>query len=471
MDKKDVEKIWCMTPSQYAEYKLTWDPKTYKNITDWEHTHQPVVFDPSEVGIKASRGRSPSPPPSSSNPSPPTASERPNLYSRSKKQAVPTTPTAKFKMTDGDRRITINFSVENPSTPGLFTHGTVKLAKKALISELKREIQHLIDRGDFFLMFMGYRLASGDMVGERLRDGNKVLVIGSWNTKDPQPAKPKAKQPDREYNLSISAPERRTTLQYTVTDSTLGSSVQEQVANALNLKEYEPILTSRKNPIALNKTLKEQGFDATTKLQLSTVTNLLVHILYNVSNQPQKLSFPIAFNKTGYELRARVAKRLPMLKGTDFQLLNSIADRIPDDRMLKTIIDDDAQLVISLNGQTDFNIEQDLESDEDEMDIDSIADKDIRVHFKGPSGDTLKADFQFEYKGKTVQDLYDAVKEYFLAEDNETTGKPFIIKYNFHHMRLTDKLEDVITDTKHIVFDVEWGKDFTSASKEAIVIS
>src|SRR5438128_12012914 len=140
------------------------------------------------------------------------------------------TSTAKLRIVEGAPPITVQFQVEGPLTPGQFTHGTVKIARKARISELKKEIEITIGRKDFFLMFMGYRLAMGDMVGERIREGQKVFVIGSWNTKDPQPAKPKSRQSDQGFNLSIGAPERHTTLQYIVTESTLGSSVQDQVA-------------------------------------------------------------------------------------------------------------------------------------------------------------------------------------------------------------------------------------------------
>src|SRR5437016_6841894 len=117
-DKKEVEKVWRMTPSQYSEFKSTWDNKTYKNISDWERKHKPVVFDPSIAGIQTQRGRSPSPTPKSTNPSPPTATEKPNLYSRNKKNAVPTIPTAKFRLLEGDRHITINFEAEVHNATG-----------------------------------------------------------------------------------------------------------------------------------------------------------------------------------------------------------------------------------------------------------------------------------------------------------------------------------------------------------------
>ena len=424
---KDVEKVWKMTPSQYDEYKMTWDAKTYKNMSDWERKYKPVTFVPSDAGIKAQRGRSPSPTPRPTNPSPPKTSEKPNLFAINKKNPIPTTPTAKYRVVEGDRRITVQFSIEGVQTPGQFTHGTVTLAKKARISELKKEIELLIDRKDFFLLFMGYRLAQGDMVGERLREGQKVQVIGSWNTKDPQIAKPKSKQPDREFNLSIGAPERRTTLQYTVTDSTLGNSIQDQVANALKLKDYEPIITFKHNPIALNKTLNEQGISATSHLTLSTVTNLRLHVHYNISDKPQIYVILIPFNKTGYNLRAKVAKKLPMLKGLDFQILNSIGDPIPDDRLLRTVTQDDAHLVIANTyGETEFNLDSD--SDEDEMDIDPIETDYVRLHFKDAQGNLRKADMPFKHEGKTVQELYDEVREYFLAEDNETSGKLFTLK-------------------------------------------
>src|SRR5438128_2119554 len=310
----------------------------------------------------------------------------------------------------------------------------------------------------------------GDMVGERIRDGQKVFVIGSWNTRDPQPAKPKGKQSDQDFNLSIGAPERHTTLQYIVTESTLGSSVQDQVATALNLKGYEPIITFRHNPIALNKTLKEQGINATSHLSLSTVTNFRLHIHYNLSDKPQIYDVTIPFNKTGYELRVSVAKKITLLKGHDFQILNSIGDPIPDDRLLRTVTQDDAHLAIAnMNGQSEINLDSD--SDDDEMQVDPIETKNIRLHYKDAEGELRKADFEFEIADKTVQQLYDEVREYFLAEDNETSGKLFTLKFNFTHMRLTDKIKDIIEDPDHVVFDVEWGKALTSASQEAIVIS
>jgi len=318
-------------------------------------------------------------------------------------------------------------------------------------------------------MFMGYRLAMGDMVGERIRDGQKVFVISSWNTKDPQPAKPKGKQSDQEFNLSIGAPERHMTLQYIVTESTLGSSVQDQVATALNLKEYEPIITFKHNPIALNKTLNEQGINATSHLSLSTVTNMRLHVHYNLSDKPYVYDVTIPFNKTGYDLRASVAKKINILKGHDFQILNSIGDPIPDSRLLWTITQDDAHLAIAnMDGESEFNLDSDSD---DDMEVDPIEAKNIRLLFKDAEGISRRADFEFDVTDKTVQQLYDEVKEYFLAEDNETSGKLFTLKYNFMHMRLTDKIIDIVEDPNHIAFDVEWGKALTSASQEAIVIS
>ena len=466
---RDVEKVWKMTPSQYDEYKMTWDAKTYKNMSDWERKYKPVTFVPSDAGIKAQRGRSPSPTPRPTNPSPPKTSEKPNLFSIHKKNPVPTTSTAKLRIVEGAPPITVQFQVEGPLTPGQFTHGTVKIARKARISELKKEIEITIGRKDFFLMFMGYRLAMGDMVGERIREGQKVFVIGSWNTKDPQPAKPKSKQSDQGFNLSIGAPERHTTLQYIVTESTLGSSVQDQVATALNLKEYEPIITFKHNPIALNKTLNGQGINATSHLSLSTVTNMKLHVHYNLSDKPYTYDVIIPFNKTGYDLRARVAKKVNILKGHDFQIINSIGDPISDSSLLRTVTQDGSHLAIAnMDGEADINL--DSESD-DEMEVDPIEAKNIRLQFKDAEGHLCKADFEFDITDKTVQHLYEEVKEYFVAEDNETSGKLFTLKYNFTHMRLTDKITDIVEDPNHCVFDVEWGKALTSASQEAIVIS
>ena len=104
------------------------------------------------------------------------------------------------------------------------------------------------------------------------------------------------------------------------------------------------------------------------------------------------------------------------------------------------------------------------------MDVDPIEDKYIRVHFCDAAGSLRKADVPFELAGKTVQDLYDTVKEYFIAEDNETSGKAFILKYDFHLLRLTDKVEDVIKN-KYPVFSLEWGTTLVADSQKPIVIS
>ena len=94
----------------------------------------------------------------------------------------------------------------------------------------------------------------------------------------------------------------------------------------------------------------------------------------------------------------------------------------------------------------------------------------LSVYTKDAAGNDCKADAPFELAGKMVQDLYEAAKEYFIAEDNETSGKTFTLKNDFHLMRLTDKVEDVIKGS-HPVFSVEWGTAITADSQEAIVIS
>jgi len=108
-------------------------------------------------------------------------------------------PAAKLKVDNPKQEITIAITVEDERQPGRIIDLPVKMEMGRKIGALKEVVFSKLGRKDFFFLNQGFRLAHSEYIGERLRNNSKVLVIGAWNTTDPQVAS-KARPKNRWHN-------------------------------------------------------------------------------------------------------------------------------------------------------------------------------------------------------------------------------------------------------------------------------
>jgi hypothetical protein len=328
---------------------------------------------------------------------------------------------------------------------------------------MKAKVRELIGRTDFFFMLNGYQLFGKDLVGERLRDGNLVMIVGGWNTRDPPVASAKSTSPASArkigtIRLRISCEGHNKQLQFDFPDNTTGLAVQEAVATAMKLKPYEPIITFKGNAIDFNKTIKDQGYTSHTILTLSNIKNLRVNIQYSLKEGEQIFSTFIASNKVGSELKAALTRKLSILKGMDFELWNHTQELL-DGNMIRTLIKDgDSLRILTSKGNV---IDETIEDEDVEMEEETNLLHISWVH-KGKSEQTQMT---FDHKDKTGQDLKQAIEEHLAAEG--IGYGDFTMKYNFHPIMPSETL---VWGNSYTTLKLYWGQSYNSSNSISTII-
>ena len=458
--KKDVEKIWKMTPSEYLAFKASWEPKQYKNMSDWVRKER--SFDPSALGIESQRGKSPEPTPVPTNP-PQASSSTGKLFWRNQKEAIHVNPEAKLAVTHPEQEIEVTFTFEDPENPGSILEGKEKIQMKAKFWELKNKIKEKLGREDFFFLFKGYRIGLQDRIGERLRDRNKIMLVGSWTTKDPQIASNKAKSQAEQYTknirLRISCEEFHKQVQGDFPDNTTGIAIQEFVAHSVGWKAHEPIVTYKDNPINLGQTLRQQGITGSSILKLSNLKYLAITVFYHTKAGRQTTKIYIPNNRNVVELKATLVKRIPYLKGKYFDVHDNEDEPFSDETMIRTKVQDGGGLAISLkNGGP-------IDGEEEDMVIDEEHEGQISITWGFMSTRQTKW-LDFDFNDKTGQELYEAIKK-FLDEAKLLQGE-FTMTYQFHPIRLSDKLN--WEGKQDMPVTINWGKSYVNPTQIATII-
>src|SRR5438128_10153973 len=140
-----------------------------------------------------------------------------------------------------------------------------------------------------------------DRIGERLRDRNKIMLVSSWTTKDPQiatnKAKSKAEQYTKNIRLRISCEEFHKQVQGDFPDNTTGIAIQEFAAHSVGWKAHELIVTYKGNPINLGQTLRQQGISSSSILKLSNIKYLAITMFYYTKAGRQTIKIYIHNNR------------------------------------------------------------------------------------------------------------------------------------------------------------------------------
>ena len=468
--KKPVEQIWNMSPSQYVEFREKLEANLYHKMADWER-RRPVdfSFDPKDIGIESERGRSPSPPPvtpeaSTSGTSHPKTPTKGKLFRKNADNPLLINPAAKLKVENPKQEINIAVTVEDERQPGRIIELPIRMEMGRKIGALKEVVFGKLGRKDFFFLNQGFRLAHNEYIGERLRNNSKVLVVGAWNTTDPQVAsKARAKKVDNQktktIRLRISAPERNRELAADFEENTLGLAIQEFVATALKMEPYQPIVVHRGNVIANDRTLKDQKIDGTTKLTLSSNVNFFITVQYKTLKElGATTNIIIPNNKNVFETKAACVRHIQILKGQEFDLLDHKGEVMNDDAMINTKVRDRGIIGIYLkDGQAVDAL------DDDGMDVDIPPEGHLTVRYNDKKD---SFDLKFDPKNKTGADLHKAIKE--TLSQKGLGDKEFVIKHNFHILSLKEPLDH--WEQPYYAAEIQWGSTYTYGSNIATII-
>jgi hypothetical protein len=464
---KEIAQIWALTPSEYSHYREAMDKTLYKNAVNWERRNErdgPITFDPREAGITIERGKSPPPAIPVETDSPSKAPEKGRAFANHQRARLPSTPTEKLKVSEPKKEIELRVSYEN--SKGAIEEKNVRIAMGSYIRDLKQVINKFLGRKDFMLVNQQYRLNGNERIGERLRNGNRVMVVGAWNVKDPQvrTTLPQARpvNENTKLRLRLSCEGKSKELQGEFSENTTGITVQEFVADALKLEAFEPIITHQGHYLDLNRSLKDQGIDGKAKLIVSSNVNMLIRIQYVTRKALATTTVTIPNNKLVIELKARIVNKIPILKDQAFDVFNVDQDQIRVDSPVNTVVKSGGMLAVGLKNNAAVDA-----LDDEEMDTDSLPPNHIRIHYNDSTNTPVQADLEFTPEGSTGKDLKEHI-EAFMSHDEKLDGRPFVMKFEFHLVKLNEPLDH--WSKKSLPLEIIWGEDYSSASTSVIVV-
>jgi hypothetical protein len=251
-------------------------------------------------------------------------------------------------------------------------------------------------------------------------------------------------------------------LQGEFSENTTGITVQEFVADALKLEAFEPIITHQGHYLDLNRSLKDQGIDGRAKLIVSSNVNLLIRIQYVTRKALETTTVTVPNNKLVSELKARIARKIPILKDQAFEVFNTDQDQLRIDSPVNTVVKSGGMLAVGLKNNAAVDA-----LDDEEMDTDSLPPDHIRIHYNDGNDTPTQANMEFTLVGSTGKDLKEYIEAY-MAHDDRLYGRPFIMKYEFHLVKLNEPLDH--WSKQLLPVEIVWGEDYSSASTSVIVV-
>jgi len=193
-------------------------------------------------------------------------------------------------------------------------------------------------------------------------------------------------------------------------------------------------------------------------LTLSSNVNFFITVQYKTLKElGATTNLTIPNNKTVLETKAACVRRIPILKGQEFDLLEHKGEVMNDDAMLNTKVRDRGIIGIYLkDGQAVDAL------DDDGMDVDIPPEGQLRVRYNEKKD---HFDIIFDTNGKTGADLRKIIKEELTKLG--LGDKEFIMRYNFNNLTLKEPLDH--WDTPYQILDVVWGSTYTYGNIATII--